>query len=90
MAQTTDKTHNVFMENRKKTVMTGVTEIGEFDSQSINMICVLGSVTVRGEELKIGNFNSETGDLEIEGNIIALIYTDDSPTKDGFFKRIFK
>ena len=80
--------HNIIIENRKTLLLTGVKEVLNFCEEEINLITNLGMLTVRGNGLKIDNFNTETGDLSAQGNIIAVVYTQ-KPQKENFFGRLF-
>ena len=81
--------HNINIENRKKTVISGVKEVIEFSSDAIVLVTVMGNLDIRGNELKICGFNASVGELEISGLIVAFIYTTDSK-KGSFISRIFK
>lgn len=83
--------HNVIMEGRKKLILSGVLEVISFEEDNVELKTTSGNLTVRGDEMRMANYNSETGDLEISGNIYALVYTNDSAnSKSNFIKRIFK
>lgn len=80
---------NIMLEDRKKLSVTGVKDVDSFDEESIVVFTELGELTVRGSDLHINRLSVETGELMIEGAIYALVYTDDSPKKEGFFSRVF-
>lgn len=83
--------HNIIMEGRKKLIISAVSEVESFEEDNAELKTTAGNMTIRGDELKMDNYNSSTGDLQISGNIYAIIYTNDGPTeKGGFIKRIFK
>ena len=50
----------------------------------------LGQLTVRGENLHINKLSVESGDMEIEGTIIALAYSENTPVRGGLLARIFR
>lgn len=50
----------------------------------------MGELTIRGTALHIGKLNTETGDLTVTGNIIALVYTDERQRTDGLLARLFR
>lgn len=83
--------HNVIMEERKKLVLSGVLEVISFEEDNAELKTTLGDLTVRGSDFKMENYNSETGDLNISGNVYAFVYTNDNAeNKGGILKRIFK
>ena len=81
--------HNIIIENRKKTVISGVKDVIGFDNESIALITEMGNLTIRGTDLKMNGFSVEKENLEIEGLIVAFVYTTDQK-KAGLISRIFK
>ena len=51
-----------------------------------------GTLTVEGEELKIGTLDTERGEVSLSGKINGLFYSDDghSSEKKGLFSKMFK
>ncbi len=85
-----NKEHNIELENRKKMSLTGVVDILSFDEETITVLTVLGKLVIKGTELKILNFGNETGDMEIEGKINAVVYLNDAKGKSSFMGKLFK
>ncbi len=81
--------HNISIENRKKTSISGVKEVIEFSSEIIELITSMGNLSIRGNDLKIEGFDAVGGELSVSGLIIALIYTTDSK-KSSFLSKIFR
>lgn len=81
--------HNVIIEDRKKFVLTGVTEVVSFDEETIMLDTALGRLAIKGSGLRILNFEAQIGDLSGEGKIFAIIYTA-SENGGGFFSRLFR
>lgn len=82
--------HTLFMENRKRMTFTGVKEILSFDDECVSLITVMGKAVIRGKGIRIENFGTESGDMEIEGKIDALVYLNESSSKGGVLGRLFK
>lgn len=82
--------HNVILEDRKKLMVSGVSDVDSFDEQTVIVYTDMGELTVRGSDLHISRLNTETGELNMSGNIQGLAYTDDSERSSGFFGRLFK
>jgi sporulation protein YabP len=87
-SQTTPQ--NIFLENRKKLSVSGVTDVSNFDENIITMYTTLGQLTIKGRGMHVASLSLETGDVEIEGEIIALGYSDNVSSKVGFVSRLFK
>ena len=86
----TEKQHNIVLENRKKLVMSGVLEVESFEDDVVELKTSKGELTIRGENLKMESFISETGDLVVNGNIYAFVYLNDTSKKQGFLNRLFQ
>lgn len=80
---------NLVLEDRKKLSVSGVKDVDSFDEESMIIYTELGELSVRGSDLHINRLSLETGELMIEGEIYALVYTDDNPKKEGFFGKLF-
>ncbi|MBO7217187.1 MAG: sporulation protein YabP [Clostridia bacterium] len=90
MSESTKQLHNVIMEGRKKLNMSGVLEVVGFDDETVTLETNMGLLTIKGERLKIGSFSASSSDIDIEGNIIAMVYTGDNSEKGGFFRKLLK
>ena len=85
-----NKEQNIEIENRNKIRLTGVVDIISFDDETITILTVLGKMIIKGDELKILNFGNETGDMEAEGKINAVVYLNDSKGKNSLMGKLFK
>lgn len=82
--------HTLFMDNRKKITLTGVKDIISFDEENVSLISSMGKVVIRGKDIRIESFGSDSTDMEIEGKFDAVVYLSDNSHKSGFIQRIFK
>ncbi len=89
MEENTRKSQNLIVEDRKKFTFTGVKDVISFDEETVVLETYLGRLAVKGEELKLGQFDTLKGDISGTGKIHALIYTV-AEKQSGFFSRIFK
>lgn len=83
------KSHNIIVENRNKFTLTGVKEVLAYDENTILLDTDLGKLTVRGENLRLGQFDTVKGDINGSGEIYALAYSSNE-TSGGFLSRLFK
>lgn len=81
--------HTIIAEDRGRVMITGVSEVGSFDDETVVLLTDMGELTVKGQNLHISKFNVETGELAVEGLLIALFYSGEK-SKGGFFSRVFK
>lgn len=83
------KPHNIIMNNCEKLTLTGINDVGSFDENVIHAFTDKGRLTIKGERLKVENVNTALGDMEVSGNITALIYSDEVRRR-GFVSKLIK
>lgn len=88
--KTLRKKHTLILEDRNKLNVSGVGEVSGFDEQTVVLSTELGELTVHGFGLHINEFSLETGELDLDGEITSLMYTENKHTEGGFFSRLFK
>lgn len=82
---------NIIMENREKISITGVIDIHSFDDELVLAQTELGILTIKGDDLKMNKLNLDNNELIVEGQIMAVAYSDVNQEKSkGFIKKIFK
>lgn len=91
-AKIEDKNNNLVLENRKKLVITGVNEVISFNDQAIILTTNLGSLTLKGKDLKMNKLDVQNGDIMITGKINSLEYSEkENPkNKDSILNRLFR
>ena len=82
--------HNLVLEDRRMLTVSGVSDVDSFDEETVIVFTDLGELTVRGSNLHINRLSVEVGELTVEGNICALIYSEDTPKSGGFFSKVFR
>ncbi len=88
MSEIKTASHGIILENRSELSVSGVKEVIGFDEETVIAETELGTLTVKGQELKVMNFTVETGSLNIEGTVAAMCYTEARSGKT-FLKRLF-
>ena len=82
---------NIILENRKSLTVSGVKDVDSFDDRSVAMETNLGMLTVKGVNLHINQFNSDTGELSLEGTVDSLVYSEqEKRSASSFFTKLFK
>ncbi|MBQ7226558.1 MAG: hypothetical protein IJX02_08190 [Clostridia bacterium] len=66
--------HDVLIKSRKRMEMTGVSDVSSFDDAEIVVQAGDSGVSIEGENLKIEKFNSENGELVLNGSINGMFY----------------
>lgn len=89
MENKNEMNHGIVTQGREKLHISGVAAVLSFDDETIRLDTSAGQMTVKGENLHIVSFITETGDLTAEGRLHALAYTADSG-HGGFISRLFR
>ena len=86
----TKRPHCLNLDNRKTLKITGVTDVNNFNEQTLIASTDIGELTIKGENLNINKLNLETGILEVNGTITLLSYSDKKNiSSKNFLKSIF-
>jgi len=89
----TGNKHTVMLERRENISVTGVLDVVSFDEETVIVDTELGILILRGVGLHVNRLNLESGELEIDGEIISLNYEDGHSYGKGkpkFLGKIFK
>ena len=81
---------NIFLENRKKMSISGVKEVANFNEEIITMFTTLGQLTIKGKNMHISRLSVETGDVEIQGEVCALGYSDNLSKKSSLISKLVR
>ena len=83
--------HNAILEDRSKLMLTGVNDVERFDENTVVLYTQLGELTIRGEKLHISELSVENGELNIDGEISAVVYGQrDAVKKLAFFGKLLR
>ncbi len=82
--------HSLIIEERKKLILSGISDVGNFDEENITVYCAHGEITVKGENLQVNVLDVNTGQFEADGKIISIQYSDRKVKNQSFFAKVFK
>lgn len=85
--------HKLNIQGRKQSQFTGIKEVVSFDAKEVVLDTVMGTLIVRGEDLFFKKLTVEAGEVELDGQIDSLIYTNKSASRkgqDSLLKRMFR
>ena len=51
---------------------------------------LMGELSIKGAKLHINKFSVENGELNVEGDISSLIYSNVQENQGGFFSKLFR
>ncbi|MGN0586128.1 MAG: sporulation protein YabP [Oscillospiraceae bacterium] len=85
------KIHSIIIDGRKKLSVSGVTDVDRFDENTVLLYTSMGELTVKGSELHVNDLSVTGGEMNIEGNIDAVIYGDaDRQSPLSFIGKLFR
>ena len=87
--QKVKKPNLITLENREKLAASGVNDVESFDEKCIVAYTDYGQMNIQGEGLNITKLSVESGELELEGNIFSITYTENRP-RENIFKKLFR
>ncbi len=84
--------HNISMHGREIAIITGVKDVLSFDAGEVLLDTEQGILMIRGQELHVSRLTLEKGEVDIDGRIDSLTYSDTGYGKSGesFLGRLFK
>jgi len=84
--------HNITLEGREKLHITGITDVGSFNDNTVIVDTQMGELVIKGEDLSISSLDVDNGDVVIKGMVYSMVYESKaaSKTEKGFFKSLFK
>ncbi len=85
--------HTVHIDNRRRAVVTGVTDVDSFDENAVAFSIEDGFGTIVGRNLHISHLSLEDGQMKVEGEIVGLEYAERERKEEkpqGFFAKMWK
>ena len=85
--------HKIVISNRKNGVLNGVIDVLSFDVGEILLETELGMLMIKGSDLHVSRLTLEKGEVDIEGRIDSLVYSDvkkASKQAESLLGRLFK
>ena len=88
----TSGVHKLTMLARKTLSLTGVKEVISFDTKEVVLATTQGMLVVRGDGLNVNRLLVEHGEVDIEGRVDSLIYSErgkNGKKEEVLWKRLF-
>jgi len=86
--------HAVTIDRRSAVSVTGVLDVISFDEETIIAETEMGILILRGANLHVNRLHLDSGELNVDGEIVSVTYEDSAGTfgkgKTSFFSRLFK
>lgn len=87
------KSHKIVLGNRKTGNITGVLDVISFDIAEVLLETEQGMLHMKGKDLHVNRLNLEKGEVDIEGTIDAISYSQVPASikkTEGFLGKLFK
>ncbi|NLJ96269.1 MAG: sporulation protein YabP [Clostridiales bacterium] len=87
------KGHKLNINARKTVAITGVNDVLSFDAGEVLLQTEQGVLMIRGSELHVNRLTLEKGEVDIDGRIDSLTYSDTGgygKSGESLFGRLFK
>lgn len=91
--KTAQKVHKVLLTNRRGGALNGIIDVLSFDVGEILLETEQGMLMIKGNDLHVKRLTLEKGEVDIEGRIDSLAYSDVGGTtrhNESFLGRLFK
>ncbi len=88
-----NQNHRMQFANRKQGSITGVIDVMSFDLTDIVLETQMGMLTIKGNDLHVKRLTLEKGEIDIEGEIDSLVYSNLAKykkSKQSMVGRLFK
>ena len=82
--------HTLVIENRNKLTVTGATDIGSFDEESVIIFTDYGEITIQGNSLQVTRLSVDSGEFCAQGNIISVGYVEKIQKNSSIFSKVFR
>ncbi|WP_035380649.1 sporulation protein YabP [Fervidicella metallireducens] len=83
--------HVIHIDSRQRIDITGVSEVITFNEDSVLLVTNMGTLNIKGKNMKVNKLNVDNGDMSIEGEFISLTYINkDVKNKESIMKKLFK
>ena len=87
------KNHKVSLNARNTATITGVKDVLSFDAGEVLLETEMGILMLRGNELHVNRLTLEKGEVDIDGRIDSLTYSDNNAygrSGESFISKLFK
>ena len=77
------RTHKINILGRQTANISGVTDVIAFDEKEVVLDTEKGMLTLKGEELHMSRLSLDKGEVDMEGRIDTLQYSDSTGKRGG-------
>jgi len=70
------RAHKITLSNRRNGNFSGIKDVISFDPKEILLQTEMGMLLIKGEDLHVSRLTLEKGEVDVEGLVISLTYSD--------------
>ncbi len=93
MSNGKQRTHKFMLTNRRTCMVSGVSDVLSFDLTEVLLETDQGMLMIKGSDLHVNRLTLEKGEVDIEGKIDSLTYSEAagySAKAESLFGKLFK
>ena len=84
------RSHSVHIEGRELMSVSGLKDVDCFNEAEIELLTDAGQLRIEGSGLHITKLSLDEGQVIVEGEILALEYSEDAQQRGSLFSRMFR
>lgn len=87
------RVHKLMLTNRRTCTINGVSDVLSFDIHEILLETDQGMLTLKGDDLHVNRLTLEKGEVDVDGKIDSLTYSDTTGYHnkgESFISKLFK
>lgn len=87
------RSHKIVLTNRKTCIISGVIDVISFDTSEILLETDQGMLMIKGTELHVSRLSLDKGEVDVEGSVASLTYSDIVSAKEkteSFLSKLFQ
>lgn len=87
------RAHKIILMGRKTCGLNGIVDVLAFDVNEMIMETEQGMLMIKGSELHVTRLSLEKGEVDLEGRIDSMVYSDvttPAAKAEGFFGKLFR
>lgn len=87
------RVHKIMLTGRRTCTINGVSDVLSFDIHEILLETDQGMLMLRGDDLHVNRLTLEKGEVDIDGRVDSLTYSDTTAHQgkgDSFLSKLFK
>ncbi len=87
------RVHKIMLTNRRTCIINGVSDVLSFDEHEILLETDQGMLTLKGSDLHVSRLTLDKGEVDIDGKIDSMIYSDGSGyanKSESLLSKLFK